>query len=236
VVVARDKDGASGPGIPWGGFGVGGWFSPKDGAARGRLGDVRTATRGPAARTRAGGIGGAGAIVLGPGRRSLNSADSGGYLRIVGQLVPRCSLCLIKNKAIAGEGAPFNRTFMARPVFGFRHICGTHGKLSFEHVPPDATFNDRRIPHRDFARVIGADGLVKGLQTSRSSVHVFSEVTFSPSGFVKTLCDTIPPNAGFAEISEFSRFEYNVWRAGISMRLPLMPIFTGFPGDYRTRD
>jgi len=45
-----------------------------------------------------------------------------------------------------------------------------------------------------------------------------------------------PPESGFCEISGFSRFSYMEWRDGITMKLPLMPIYTGFPGDYRTRD
>jgi hypothetical protein len=44
-----------------------------------------------------------------------------------------------------------------------------------------------------------------------------------------------PPQPGFCEISGFSQFEYRDWRCGITMRLPLMPIYTAFPGDYRTR-
>ena len=248
---------------------------------------------------------------------------------------------------------------MAKPVFGICHICGTDGKLSFEHVPPEAAFNDRRILHAAFDKVVGTDdldklrgriqqrgagaytlcekcnndtgswygtayaewahqamgivigtrgrpslmypfnlfplrvlkqvvcmffsvngpafqkhqpdlvrfalnrearafpahvriytfytfsarsraigaaGLVKGFGSGSSSVHVFSEVTFPPFGFVMTLGDTMPPDTRFVEISGFSRFEYNDCRAGISMKLPLMPIYTGFPGDYRTRE
>jgi hypothetical protein len=68
-----------------------------------------------------------------------------------------------------------------------------------------------------------------------SNIHTFSEVTFPPFGFVLTVHST-PPESGFCEISEFSRFEYFEFRFGITMRLPVMPIHTAFPGDYRTRD
>jgi hypothetical protein len=248
---------------------------------------------------------------------------------------------------------------MARPVFGTCHICGAQGKLSFEHVPPEAAFNDRRVlrvafdkvlgaesldklpgrfqqrgagaytlcvkcnsdtghwyggayadwacqamrivmgtggraslmypfnlfplrvlkqvvcmffsvngplfhklqpdlvrfvlnpesrmfpPHArvyafytfsDRSRAAGATGVLRGLGSIHSSAHVFSEVTFPPFGFVMTLDNSPPPDAGFCEISSFSRFEYREWRDAISMRLPVMPIYTAFPGDYRTRE
>jgi hypothetical protein len=38
------------------------------------------------------------------------------------------------------------------------------------------------------------------------------------------------------EISSRSQFEYQDFRFGITMRLPLTPIYTTFPGDYRTRE
>src|ERR1700674_1613875 len=58
---------------------------------------------------------------------------------------------------------------------------------------------------------------------------------YPPSGFVITLGDTPPPRAEFLDISGFAQFAYRDWRAGISMKLPLMSIYTAFPGDYRTR-
>jgi hypothetical protein len=66
-------------------------------------------------------------------------------------------------------------------------------------------------------------------------MHAFSEITFPPFGFVLTIHST-PPASGFCEISSFSQFEYQDFRFGITMRLPLMPIYTTFPGDYRTRE
>jgi hypothetical protein len=34
---------------------------------------------------------------------------------------------------------------MAKVELGICHICGKFGKLSFEHVPPEAAFNDHRV-------------------------------------------------------------------------------------------
>jgi hypothetical protein len=79
-------------------------------------------------------------------------------------------------------------------------------------------------------RASGVQALAKG-----SNIYAFSEITFPPFGFVLTL-NSDPPQTGFCEISSFSQFEYRDWRCGITMRLPLMPIYTGLPGDYRTRE
>jgi hypothetical protein len=85
------------------------------------------------------------------------------------------------------------------------------------------------------SRTTAAAGFIRGLASSSSSLHVFSEITFPPFGFVMTLGNTPPPQSGFCEISGFSAYEYRDWRCGITMRLPVMPIYTGYPGDYRTR-
>src|ERR1700730_13706241 len=85
-------------------------------------------------------------------------------------------------------------------------------------------------------RMAGVSGVVRGFGSGHSRVHVFSEITFPPFGFVMSVANKPPPEAAFSEISEFSQFNYVDWRAGITMKLPLMPIYTGFPGDYRTRE
>jgi hypothetical protein len=52
-----------------------------------------------------------------------------------------------------------------------------------------------------------------------------------------TVGNTSPPASGFCEISSFSQFDYHRDTGlGITMRLPLMPIYTMYPGDYWTRD
>jgi hypothetical protein len=86
------------------------------------------------------------------------------------------------------------------------------------------------------SRTAGMAGLVRGLGTSRSSVHVFSEITSPPFGFVLASTRHPPPEANFCDITGFSQFAYRDWRCGVTMKLPFMPIYTGFPGDYRTRD
>ncbi len=91
------------------------------------------------------------------------------------------------------------------------------------------TFSDR-------SRAVGASALLKGLGSAKSSVHVFSEVTVPPFGFVMTCNNSPSPRGDLCEISRFSEYDYRDWRLGITLRLPLMPIYTMYPGDYRTRD
>jgi hypothetical protein len=84
-------------------------------------------------------------------------------------------------------------------------------------------------------RSSGASGMVRGMGSGNSVLHAFSEIAFAPFGFVMTLGDTSPPQPHFLDISSFAQFGYRDWRAGISIKLPVMPIYTAFPGDYRTR-
>lgn len=99
---------------------------------------------------------------------------------------------------------------------------------------PDRVRVDAFYTLSNRTRTSGMTGVIQGLGTASSKVRVFSEVTFPPFGFVLTM-NSIPPRSDFCDISGFSKFEYSDWRPGIRMRMPLLPIYTGFPGDYRTR-
>jgi hypothetical protein len=84
-------------------------------------------------------------------------------------------------------------------------------------------------------RSSGASSAIQGFGSGNSTLHVFSEIAFPPFGFVMTLGDTPPPRPDLVNISGFAQYAYRDWRTGISMKLPVMSIYTGFPGDYRTR-
>jgi hypothetical protein len=96
------------------------------------------------------------------------------------------------------------------------------------HVYAFYTFSNR-------SRASGVVAVAKGFGSANSSIHAFSEITFPPFGFVLTI-DSTPPQPGFCDISTFSQFEYRDWRSGVTMKMPLMPIYTALPGDYRTRE
>src|SRR5438552_9354996 len=44
----------------------------------------------------------------------------------------------------------------SREVIGVCHLCGTEGRLSFEHVPPKAAFNNRPVVAYGFEEAIKA--------------------------------------------------------------------------------
>lgn len=57
---------------------------------------------------------------------------------------------------------------------GVCHICRTYGELSFEHVPPRAAFNDKRVIKVKFPQLIslGPDEIVKGpIQQRGAGAH-----------------------------------------------------------------
>jgi hypothetical protein len=71
---------------------------------------------------------------------------------------------------------------------GVCHLCGANGKLSFEHVPPEAAFNDQRVLESDIHKLIGGD-LIKELEKPTGK--------FNQRGAGKyTLCDRCNTSTG----------------------------------------
>jgi len=85
-------------------------------------------------------------------------------------------------------------------------------------------------------RRAGVSVMAKGMGSGNATMRAFTEIIFPPFGFVMTFDGQPPFERGFCEISSFANFRYADWRSAITMRLPVMPIYTGFPGDYRTRE
>jgi hypothetical protein len=52
------------------------------------------------------------------------------------------------------------------PKYGLCHICGVYSKLSFEHVPPRAAYNDQRVFEADIQAMVDGkwDGQQRPLQ------------------------------------------------------------------------
>jgi hypothetical protein len=72
--------------------------------------------------------------------------------------------------------------------YGVCHLCGSNGKLSFEHVPPEAAFNDQRVLEADIHALIGKD-LIKELEKPSGK--------YSQRGVGKfTLCETCNTSTG----------------------------------------
>lgn len=81
------------------------------------------------------------------------------------------------------------------------------------------------------SRFAGVSGI---LNIDSRQIRVLSEMTFPPFGYVLSLKGE-PPDDRLVDISWFARFLYSDW-GHFTMRLPILDVFTPFPGDYRDRD
>jgi hypothetical protein len=50
------------------------------------------------------------------------------------------------------------------PNFGECHLCGERGKLSFEHVPPAAAFNDRKVLLHSIEKLINSPDVIEAIK------------------------------------------------------------------------
>jgi hypothetical protein len=80
------------------------------------------------------------------------------------------------------------------------------------------------------SRQSGVAGL---LNIEKSKYHIFSEIAFFPLGYVMTFESDVPDNRPI-DISFFANYSYYDWKE-ISFQLPVLPVYTYFPGDYRSR-
>lgn len=71
---------------------------------------------------------------------------------------------------------------------GICHICGNHGPLSYEHVPPSSAFNDNRVLEADINRLIGTNSL-KAFENPEGRYN-----QRGAGGY--TLCDSCNNNTG----------------------------------------
>lgn len=100
------------------------------------------------------------------------------------------------------------------------------------HLPPNIhiyafyTMSDRSRSSGVTVRADTVNGAMR--------FHTISEITFPPFGFLMTI-DCLWPDQRLCDISAFANFDYKDWVCGLTMRLPIMPIYTAYPGDYRSR-
>jgi hypothetical protein len=132
---------------------------------------------------------------------------------------------------------------------GTCHLCGCNGQLSFEHVPPEAAFNDHKVllesrdagqeriflglydlAHSKASRQSGITGRVDG----HGGIQVFSEISFPPFNLVSSASGG-SPDPGLVEITWFKEFAYGE-SADISLTLRNLAVNSVFPADYRTVD
>lgn len=63
---------------------------------------------------------------------------------------------------------------------------------------------------------------------------LMTEISYPPFGYLMTI-DSEPPDTGVVDITFFASCEFNQLRT-LSMRCPVCPTHTIFPGDYRSAD
>jgi hypothetical protein len=86
----------------------------------------------------------------------------------------------------------------------------------------------------DRSRSTGPAGMLSGLGSAQLRKYVLSETTFPPFAFVMTF-NSPPPDDRLTDITYFAEYQYTDTRT-LWLRLPVLPIYTYFPGDYRSRE
>jgi hypothetical protein len=77
-------------------------------------------------------------------------------------------------------------------------------------------------------------GITSILNIDTRTTRVMSEIAFPPLGHLMTF-ESSPSDNRPVDISFMAQFHYNDWKH-ISLRLPVLPIYTYFAGDYRSRE
>jgi hypothetical protein len=76
-------------------------------------------------------------------------------------------------------------------------------------------------------------GVAGVLDINRHTSKIISEIVFPPMGYVMSF-NQIKPDERLFDISFFSEYRYNDWKE-LSLKLPVLPIYTFLPGDYRSK-
>jgi hypothetical protein len=76
--------------------------------------------------------------------------------------------------------------------------------------------------------------MMSGIGTDQIRNHILSETTFPPFGYVMTF-NSPSPDDRLTDITYFAEYEYNQ-EGTLSLKLPVLPVYTFFPADYRSRD
>ena len=80
------------------------------------------------------------------------------------------------------------------------------------------------------SRQSGVSGV---LNFKTHSQKIISEIIFPPMGYVMSL-NGMPPDERLFDITFLSKYHYNDCKE-LSLNLPSLPIYTYFPGDYRSK-
>jgi hypothetical protein len=75
-------------------------------------------------------------------------------------------------------------------------------------------------------------GVAGILNFNTHSQKIISEIVFPPIGYVMSL-NKISPDERLFDITFFAKYHYNELKE-LELNLPYLPIYTYFPGDYRS--
>src|SRR6266545_6676329 len=124
----------------------------------------------------------------------------------------------------------------------FCSVCGPSLQRRFPDIPKFILDKERRyLPHdlKVFAYLVDPNESEGGRQSpfakkDTGREYIFAELAFAPLGFVLT-GEAVPVNADLLNISYFAHWPYHNWQT-VFLKLPVLPIVSGLPGDFRTRD
>lgn len=89
--------------------------------------------------------------------------------------------------------------------------------------------------HSDRNRSAGVTGSIKIDETTGTACNrIYSEISFPPYSYILSL-DSPPPEHYMLDISFFAKFGYNEFTT-LQLPIPLLSIYTAFPGDFRNRE
>jgi hypothetical protein len=89
------------------------------------------------------------------------------------------------------------------------------------------------LHHPTLSTAIRQSGLT-GVMSLDGKNHVFSEIAFPPFGFVLSI-DRPPINATLYSLNHFSDRKFGA-RQIVYLKLPVFPVVSWLPGDFRTAD
>jgi hypothetical protein len=75
---------------------------------------------------------------------------------------------------------------------------------------------------------------ITGLMSLGRESHIFSEIAFPPFGLILSFKES-PVREGLCNIDHFGLSKINTWDV-VYLKLPVLPVVSFFPGDFRTVD
>jgi len=134
-------------------------------------------------------------------------------LRVLKQVI--CMFFSVNGPSFAGANPELRRFVLNREATGLNPNYQVYGYYN-------ATTRGRSI------------GVAASASLATHTIRVMSEVAFPPLGFLMAFSSK-PPDDRLVDLSFMAKYQYNDWKH-LALRLPVLPVYTGVPGDYRDRE